>query len=86
MYRLSWLEHWSEKHPALSPGVYVEHREESDGWFEHDYSYRFRAESDTEAKAIALRFIEKNPEGSPFEVWSLYNENPILTEEGEEYV
>lgn len=77
-YRLSWLEHWSSKHPATLPGVSVQYMEESDGWFEHDWSYQFQAETDAEAKDIARKFVEKNIDDS---VWSLYNESPILTEE-----
>ena len=78
------METWSEKHSALSPGVSVQHAEDGDGWFEHEYSYMFRASNHEEAKRIALDFVDRNPEGSPMEVWSLYSEDAILTEQGEE--
>ena len=77
-YRLYWLETWSEKRQADLPNVIVEHFENSDGWFDHEYSYRFSANSEDEAKQIAAEYSRQFEGGA---VCGLYCEDPIMTEE-----
>lgn len=77
-YRLSWLETWSEKREADLPNVVVKHFENSEGWFDHEYSYHFRAGSERAAKQIAAEYSRQFEGGA---VWSLYCEDPIMTEE-----
>lgn len=78
-YRLSWLETWSEKHEPPQ-GVAVEYSPNED-WWDHQYTFQFTADSNDEAKELAVKWMVDNSSAFDFEIWSLYCEDPIMTEE-----
>lgn len=82
MYNLNWLEHWSEPRTPINPDVQVEHREESDGWFEHEYMYAFKSDNDEKAIEHAKDFVKRAE--FTVDIFSLTDDdgNVILTEEG----
>lgn len=79
MYRMRWLECWSDKREPEFPSIHVEHTQQLDGWYEHVYEWNFKAKDHEDAKIKVREFIKDYP--CPMEVFSVYYTNPIMTEE-----
>lgn len=81
-YRLTWINHWSEKRESNDPRIIIRYAQESDGWYEHEYIYYFDADNDDKAKEKALEYIKQSDDD--IDIFSLINretKETILTEE-----
>lgn len=83
-YKLTWLNHWSEKRKAADPRIIIRYAEEPDGWWEHEYIYYFLAADNDDAISKATQFVDLYSGIEDIEIYSLTDEkgNVIMTEEG----